>query len=248
MGTVVAQGGVQQGLLQRYRDLVPAEARLGETLAREGLRIGASVVEQWPVVHDHLQLYARGFSRAGLLVLAGAPDEGSRRTGIPFTGPAEARARLGLDVPGDLASPAGAVFWDAVGDAPPEVLFGAIHLAHACPFDAPAHEAVRDAAAKHLLGLLDLARPQAVVALGADALAALAQATGERDLAGLARAPESAWLERWPAGTRLLRLPFAEVPARPPFRTRVAPLPSLAGPHARASGQALASLLRVALP
>lgn len=236
------------GMLQAYRDLVGDEARLADALRADGLRIGASVVAQWPVVHDHLQLFARGFGRAGLLVLAGAPDDASRHTGLPFLGPRDARERLGLDVEGDASSPGASAFWDVVGEAPLEALYGAVHVAHACPFDAPDHVATRRAAAKHVLTLLDVARPQAVVALGARALGTLADALGDRDLAGLARAPEASWLARWPAGTRPLRLPSAEVPARPPFRVRVAPLPDLAGPAAGQAKEALGALLRFALP
>jgi len=241
---VAQEADVVEDLLLAYRALFPAEARLAESLAREGKRLRTSVADQWPALHDHLQLYARGLTRAGVLVLAGAPDEGSRLTGIPFTGPREARERLGLDVvAGDAASPAGAAFWRAAGDAPLPALFGVAHLGHAIPFDAEPAPAVREEAAKHVLGLLALLRPQAVIAVGPDALATLGQAIGQRDLLDLARSPEAAWLERWPPGTPLLRQPRAEAPTRPPFRFRLAPIPSLAGPHSASASDALRSLL-----
>jgi hypothetical protein len=243
MGLVVEEVRVVDDLLHAYRDLVGHEARLAEALAPEGLRLRASVAEQWPVVHDHLQLYARGLGRGGVLVLAGAPDAGSRLTGIPFTGPREARERLGLDAPGDAASPAGAAFWAALGEAPPSAVFNVAHLAHAVPFDVPPHAALRDAARRHVLGLLAILRPQAVVPVGALALRTLGHALGQRDLADLAQAPEAAWLARWPPGTPPLRAPGADVPLRPPFRVRLLPVPDLAGGHAAAAGYAVQRLL-----
>lgn len=248
MGVVTGASSILPDLLQSHQGLLGAEAALGEALAREGLRIGASVAHQWPLVHDHLQLYARGAGRAGLLVLAGAPDEGSRRTGIPFMGPLDARERLGLDADGAARSPAAPAFWQAVGDAPLEALFGAAILAHANPFDAPDHAAVREAAARHVLRTLETTRPQAVVTVGAAALATLGRALALRDLEDLARAPEASWLARWPEGTRLTAYPRAEVRARPPFRANVVPLPDLAGPLAGPASRALACLMRVAIP
>lgn len=97
-----------------YRDLIGEEARLGETLSRRGLRIGATLADQWTTLHDYLSLYARGLSPAGMVVFGGRPDDGSRVTGIPFTGAVEAREALGLPALGPATSPGGAVFWRAV--------------------------------------------------------------------------------------------------------------------------------------
>ncbi|MEA3202017.1 MAG: hypothetical protein QOE90_3445 [Thermoplasmata archaeon] len=242
MDAVIAQTGVVEDVLVAYRDLVGVEARLAEKLGRQGVRIGASVADQWPLVHDFLQLYARGLARAGALVLAGSPDAGSRATGIPFTGPREARERLGLQIEGETSSPS-ARWWDAAAAAPPAALFSVAHLAHANPFDLAPMPAVRDAAATHLTRLLSLLRPQAVVTVGAEALAALGHALGQRDLVDLARAPEDAWLARWPPATPLLRHPLAEVAQRPPFRVRVVPVPALDGPNGHAAEASLRSLV-----
>lgn len=231
-----------------YRDLVGAEARLAETLAPRGIRVGASLADQWPVLHEYLSLYARGLSAAGMVVFGGAPDAGSRATGIPFTGAREARSHMGLSVPGATQSPSGAAFWRAVTaardvarDAPLESLFGTVHLAHAHPFDFGAHPEAADEAARHTLRVLEVARPQAAVAVGAEALATLGRALRNQDLVDLASGREDAWLERWPPGSRLLQYPYAEVPAARPFRVRVVPVPSLAGPLASAGERALAS-------
>lgn len=241
---------VGDDLALAYRDLIGAEARLGETLAKRGVHVGATLADQWPTLHDYLSLYARGLSPAGMVVLGGRPDDGSRATGIPFTGAAEARDHLGLASGGATRSPSGAAFWRAVGaaraaaqDAPVESLFGTVHLAHAQPFDfgSPEEPEVREAAAAHVLRVLGVARPQAVVCVGADALAMLGRALQNRDLVELAAADESAWVERWPPGARLFAYPWAEVPTKPPFRARVVPVPSLAGRHAALGERALAS-------
>jgi uracil-DNA glycosylase len=239
---------VGDALALAYRDLIGAEARLGETLAKRGVRIGSTLADQWPTLHEYLGLYARGLSPAGMLVLGGRPDDGSRATGIPFTGAEEARHNLGLSVPGAVRSPSGAAFWRAVEaaragaqEAPIDSLFGTVHLAHAQPFDFAPEPEVREASAAHVLRMLDIARPQAVVCVGADALGTLARALRNQDLADLAAAPESAWLERWPPGTRLSAYPRAEAPLAQPFRLRVVPVPALSGPLARAGEQALAS-------
>lgn len=231
-----------------YRDLVGAEARLAEALAPRGVHVGATLADQWPVLHEYLSLYARGLSAAGLVVLGGAPDAGSRATGIPFTGAPEARARMGLSVAGASESPSGAAFWRAVerarataGDAPLESLFGTMHLTHAHPFDFGAHPEAADAAARHTLRVLEAARPQVVVAVGAEALATLGRALRNRDLVDLARGDESTWIERWPPGSRMVDHPYAEVPVPRPFRARVVPVPSLAGPCADAGERALAA-------
>ena len=246
--------GIGEHLLLAYRELVGAEARLSEALAPRGLRVGASVAQQWPTLHEYLHLYARGTSPAGVLVLGGAPDEGSRATGIPFTGAAEARERLGLSAHGASRSPSGAAFWRAVeharaaaAGAPMESLFGTVHLAHAIPFDyAPAPE-VHDESARHVARMLRDARPQAVVAVGVDALATLARALHDADLAQLAAAPEETWVARWPPGTRLLDYPRREVPGDRPFRVRVVPVPALAGAHATSAERALERVLAYAM-
>jgi uracil-DNA glycosylase len=243
--SVVARSvSIVEDLLHAHRDLFGAEAKLAEALARKGLRMGASVAAQWPVLHDHLQLYARDLGRAGVLVLTGAPDAGSRHTGIPFVGPADARTRLGLDATGDAVSPSGAAFWEAVRDVPLEALFGTLHLAHANPFDAPDDSVVHEAANHHLLGLLDVLRPQAVVTVGAPALAALGSVLVERDLSDLAHSPEAAWVERWPPGTPLLRRPTTEAPLKPPFRFRLVVLPALDGPLAHEACAGLQAIVR----
>ena len=239
---------VGDALALAYRDLIGAEARLGEALAKRGIRIGATLADQWPTLHEYLNLYARGLSPAGMLVLGGRPDDGSRATGIPFTGAAEARAHLHLATPGAATSPSGRAFWRAVEaaregaqGAPVESLFGTVHLAHAQPFDFVPEPEVREASAAHVLRMLDVARPQAVVCVGAEPLATLGRALRNQDLVDLAAAKETAWMERWPPGTRLFQYPYAEVAAKQPFRTRVVPVPSLAGQHAGLAEKALAS-------
>lgn len=255
MGTGIDAGHLGDELALAYRDLIGAEARLGETLARRGLHIGATLADQWPTLHEYLSLYARGLSPAGMLVLGGGPDAGSRATGIPFTGAAEARANLGLSTPGASQSPSGAAFWRAVAaacvaaqDAPVESLFGTVHLAHAQPFDFAPEPEVRDAAAAHVLRVLGAARPQAIVCVGGEALATLGRALQNPDLVDLASGREAAWVERWPPGTRLFQYPFAEVPARHPFRARVVPVPALDGADAGSGERALASAFSYALP
>jgi uracil-DNA glycosylase len=245
---------VGEPLLLAYRDLVGAEARLGESLARRGVRVGTSVTTQWSTLHEYLHIYGRGLSPAGLLVLGGRPDGGSRLTGIPFTGAVEARERMGLQVEGDERSPSGDAFWRAVdetlassGDAPLESLLGSVHLAHALPFDYPPLPEVRDAGGAHVLRLLVETRPQAVVAVGADALSTLARALRHEDLDELSRADEATWLARWPAGSRLGAYPYAEVSAKRPFRVRIVPVPSLAGSSSRETRVALRSLFSYVL-
>lgn len=249
MGTL----GIGEALAVAYRDLLGAEARLGEMLSPRGIHVGVSVADQWPTLQDYLAIYARGLSPAGVLVLGGAPDEGSRRTGIPFTGPRMARAHLGLPASGAGESAAGAAFWRAVADAqattmdaPLEALFGTLHLAHAQPFDMRATPEVRDASARHVLRLLCDTRPQVVAAIGSEAVATLARAVEDPRLADLAAAPEASWTSRHPPGTRLLRYPFVDVPCARPFRARVVPVPSLAGAHADVGAAALSSVLTCA--
>lgn len=243
----MAVTGVGEMLSLAYRDLIGEEARLGETLARRGLRIGATLADQWGTLHDYLSLYARGLSPAGMVVFAGRPDDGSRHTGIPFTGAVEARGTLGLPAAGGASSPGGAIFWRAVErarsearDAPIEELFGSVHLAHAQPFDFTPEPEVREASAQHVLRVLTAARPQAAVCVGADALATLGRALRMPDLAELAVAKESVWVERWPPGSRLSSYPWAEVPCDRPFRVRVVPVPALTGPQSAAAERVLA--------
>lgn len=245
MGTVEAKPLSEQ-LLLAYRELIGAEAQVGEALSRRGMRIGATVADQWPVLHEYLHLYARGLSPAGVVVFGGRPDEGSRATGIPFTGSREARERMGLAVKGDSRSPSAAAFWGAVekarvaaGDAPLESLFGTLHLTHAVPFDSPMTPEVADLSRRHVLRVLAEARPQAAVAVGPEALAALGRAVGNLDLVELAAARESTWVERWPPGTRLSGYPYTEVDVGRPFRMRVVPVPSLSGADAERGGRAL---------
>ena len=229
-----------------YRDLIGEEARLGETLSRRGIRIGAALADQWSTIDEYLNLYARGLSPAGMVVFGGRPDDGSRATGIPFTGGPEARDILGLDARPAPSSPSGTAFWRAVGEAranaqdvPIESLFGTIHLAHSQPFDFAPEPEVREASAHHVLRILDAARPQAVVCIGADALATLGRALGNQTLVDVAGTRESAWVERWPPGTRLSAYPYAEVPVARPYRARVVPVPSLVGPSGAAGERAL---------
>lgn len=240
---------VGAGLLAAYRGLVPAEARLAD----RGATLGTSIVDQWPTLQEYLQLYARHLSPAGVLLFGGAPDAGSRHTGIPFTGPAAARERLGLPARGDARSPAERAFWDAVAlaspaapPAPLESLFSTVHLAHARPFDAAPTRDVLDASARHALRLLQEARPQAAVAVGADALRVLADALGDPRVRDVAAIPEDGWCGHWPAGTSLLRYPFVEVPGERPFRVRLVPVPALDGPHADLAVSALGGVLAYA--
>lgn len=243
--------GVGERLAVAYRDLLSAEARLGEQLSPRGVRIGVSLIDQWPTLQEYLALYARGLYQAGVLVLGGGPDEGSRHTGIPFTGSIEARAALGLSAGGAGASPSAAAFWRAVeraqgacGGAPLEGLFGTVHLAHARPFDVESDAPeVREASAGHVRRLLQETRPQAVVAVGAEALATLGRAVHALALTDLAAAPESTWSAHYPPGTPLLRYPSVDVPCPRPFRVRVVPVPSLAGPLAGPAGETVEALL-----
>jgi len=251
MGMVANPSSVAGGLLAAYRDLVPAEATLGELLARDGARVGVSVVDRWPTLREYVQLYATGLAPAGALVLAGAPDAGSRATGVPFTGARFARETLGLAAAGDAASPLEGAFWGAVrdasaanSDAPVESLFGTAHLAHAVPFDVPQlTRPVLDASAAHVLRLLRETRPQIVLALGADALGVLARATGDARVRDVAELPERAWSARWSASVRLHECPFVDVPATLPFRARLLPVASLDGEDARTARGVLAGAL-----
>lgn len=230
-----------------YRDLIGAEARIGEALALRGLRVGVPLADQWSVLHDYLGLYARDLSPAGMVVFGGRPDEGSCRTGIPFTGADEARDLLGLAVGGAARSPSSGPFWRAVQhargaaqDAPLEALFGTVHLAHAIPFDFSPEPEVRAASVDHILRLLDAARPQAAVCVGADALATVGRALNNEAAVDLATTDESTWTEHWPPGTRPFSYPYAEVPVKNPFRVRIVPVPSLAGPSAAMGERTLA--------
>lgn len=243
----MASEAVGERLGLAYRDLLGAEARLGETLALRGMRIGATLADQMPVLHDYLSLYARGLSPAGMVVFGGRPDDGSRSTGIPFTGADQARTLLGLSARGSGASPSGPAFWRAVDvaraaaqEAPIESLLGSVHLAHAVPFDFSMEPEVREASAQHVLRVLDAARPQAAVCVGAEALATFGRAVQSAAIVDLAGAREAAWVERWPPGTRLSSYPYAEVPVKNPFRVRVVPVPSLSGPQSLAAEKALA--------
>jgi hypothetical protein len=153
---------------------------------------------------------------------------------------------LGLTVRGETPSPSGAAFWRTVDaaraaaqDAPLETLMGTVHLAHAMPFDFAPEPEVKAASARHVLRVLDATRPQAAVCVGSEALAGLGRALASNELVDLAAANESAWVERWPPGTRLSAYPYAEVPTTRPFRLRVVPVPSLAGPHSGAAEQTL---------
>jgi len=238
---------VGERLSLAYRDLIPEEARLGEALARRGIRIGAPLADQWTTLDEYLGLYGRGLSPAGMVVFAGRPDEGSRATGIPFTGAPEARDVLGLDARGDARSPAGAPFWRAVDaaraqaqGAPVEAFFGSVHLAHAQPFDFPPEPEVREAASRHVLRVLEATRPQAIACVGAAAVLVVGRALANSALVDLASAREGTWTERWPPGTRLSAFPYAEVPAARPYRARLVPVPSLVGATAALGERALA--------
>ena len=244
-----ATHAVGTGLIAAYRGLVAAEARLAEA----GHRPGASVADQWPTLHHYLRTYARLLSPAGVVVFGGAPDAGSRATGLPFTGPQAARERLGLDAAGEGESPQARAFWDAVALAAPvsdaaplHALFSTVHLALARPFDVAPARAVMDASARHVLRVLEAARPQAAVAVGGHALEVLARALGDARVRDLAASPEEGWCRHWPAGTRLLAYPYVEVPAKRPFRVRLVPVPALDGPHADLAVSALGGVLAYA--
>lgn len=253
MGPTLQMDAVGNEVLLAYRSLVAAESRLGETLARRGQRIGASVADQWPLLHDFLHLYGKSLAPAGIVVLGGAPDAGSRHTGIPFTGPREAREILGLRAEGKGESPSALPFWRAVedarlarNDAPLESLFATTHLAHAIPYDAPFSPDVEAASVAHVLGLLERARPQAIVPVGREAVFVLARALESDALEELAESPEEVWAEHW-SHARLSACPWADVPARRPFRARILPLPSLTGGHALTAQAALERLFAYAL-
>lgn len=218
------------------RSLFDAEARLAEVLAPRRGRIQTSLIDQWPVHEEFLQLYGRDLSPAGCLVLAGRPDAASALTGLPFTGPAQARERLELTVRGDERSRAGDAFWMAVDEAqtqksnaPLTSLFSTLSLAHAIPFSSTMHlPEVVQASIRYVERLLTILRPQVVVAVGNDALAVLGHAAANEALEDLARSPEEAWAQHWPVGTRMLAYPRAEAGGS---RFRVVPVPSLDGPH-----------------
>lgn len=236
---------VGERLALAYRDLIGDEARLGETLSRRGVRIGATLADQWSTLDEYLGLYARGLSPAGMVVFGGRPDDGSRGTGIPFTGGPEARERLGLQSRAPSPSPSGAAFWRAVdiarAETPIESVFGSIHLAHAQPFDFVPEPEVREASAAHVLRILDATRPQAIVCIGADALATLGRALRNPTIVDVAGTRETTWIERWPPGTRLSAYPYAEVPCARPYRARIVPVPSLVGPTSAAGENVLVS-------
>jgi len=246
-----ANVSMEQRLLQAYRALITDESRIAERLAPRGLRIGASIVEQWPTLSDYLSLYAGSLAPGGVLVLAGGPDDATRATGVPFTGAARARDVLGLSAPAKAgpASAAEAAFWSAVerasrrnGDAPLDSLFSTVHLAHARPFDVPDDPGVCDASARHVMRLLSDVRPQVTVAVGAEALFVLARALGDNRLLDAASIDESQWARHWPATTRLVEYPFVDVPLAMPYRMRLVPVASLSGPQAEAASAALASV------
>lgn len=245
---------VGEQLLLAYRELIGAEARVGEALSRQGMRIGATVADQWSLLHEYLHIYARGLSPAGIVVFGGRPDEGSRATGIPFTGEREARIHLGLAARGESASPSAGAFWGAIESAriaaqgaPIESLFGALHLAHALPFDAALTQEVQDLSVAHVRRILEQARPQAAVAVGSEALAALGRAVGNHDLTTLSSSPESSWLERWPPGTPLRSYPYVDFGRERPFRMRIVPVPSLSGVEAGRGSLALSNVFSYVL-
>lgn len=249
MGTAALEG-VGSGLLLSYRDLLPAEARIAEALAPRGLRIRSSVADAWSTLDEYVSQYGRHLAPAGVLVLGGGPDAGSRATGIPFVGPTAARERLGLRAEGEGRSPSETAFFDAVDIASPVAetvplasLFASVHLAHARPFDVEATPEVRDASARHVLRLLKATRPQAIVAVGHEALHVVARALGDARVLDVAAIPEEAWTRHWPPGTPLLRYPYVEVPVERPFRARLVPVPALDGPLAADATEALAGVL-----
>lgn len=236
------------GLDAAFRELFNTEARLAEVLARRGGRIRHSVMDQWPVFEEFLHLYLRNLSPAGCLVLAGRPDQASRLTGIPFTGPAQARERLGLSAEGDERSRAGEVFWMCVEEAqvlsdnaPLESLFGTMFPAHAIPFTADVHAPeTLEASIQHVNRLLREARPQVVVAIGADALTVLGHTTGNEAIEDLARRDEASWSTHWPPGTSMLSYPRAEAGG---CRFRVVPLPALDGAERDAAAAGLTHVM-----
>lgn len=255
MGAALPAVDVGRRLLAAYRDLVSAETRVADALARASLPpLASTLMDAWPVLHDFLDLYVRGMAPCGALVLAGGPDEGSRSTGIPFTGPRRARESLALDAPGDAESPAGKAFWNAVtlarerlDDAPLESLFAAAHVAHARPLDgSPDARPVIEASVRHVTRLLSEARPQLVVTVGTEPLRLLARATGDATAREVGLLGEDAWLTRWPPGAKLRDLPWLDVPLARPMRARLAPLPALYGRHSGPASEALAALLRLA--
>ncbi len=241
---------VHGALVDSFRALFDAEATLAEQLSRRKETLHHSIIDQWPTLEEFLHIYGGGLGPAGVLVLAGAPDAESSRTGIPFTGPDQARAQLDLTTSGSGTSAAGVTFWDAVHDvqarnknAPLESLFSTVFLAHAVPFavDTPFPE-LKQACAQHTRRLLKVLRPQIVVTTGAIALDVLGLATQNTDLSELASTDEGNWTKHWPAGSRPLAYPSAEATTR----FRVAPLPALDGPHAAESRAALVHLLNYA--
>lgn len=247
---IAADAKLGDALVQCHRDLFAIEARLANTLAPRGARVRHSVVDQWHVLEEYLRIYASSLAPAGLLILGGTPDEGSCRTGIPFTGPSEARAFLGLTTDGIGASPSGAAFWGAVlraqaelEDAPLESLFGSTLLAHAIPFDTTSSERapLYQAGSEHVRRLLRVTRPQIVLAVGPDALTALGHAADEEALLDLARADEKVWVDHWPPGSRTSAYPFADVGSS---RVRVIPCPSLVGERAEEADAVLSAALR----
>lgn len=237
-------------LLSAYRDLIPAEAKLADAIARRGIHMRSAVAEQWATLTEYVNLYGSSLSPAGVLVLGAGPDEGSRHTGIPFTGPRFARETLGLSARGDSTSPSEKAFWEAVQrasqmnrDAPLESFFGTVHLAQARPFDVEATHEVKDASARHILRVLAQTRPQLIVPVGTEPLHLLARATGDTRLLDVASLGEANWPARWGAGMRLLDYPYLDVPLRGrPFRARLAPVPALDGERAGDAIEALTSL------
>ncbi|MFA5860773.1 MAG: hypothetical protein WDA16_03670 [Candidatus Thermoplasmatota archaeon] len=247
---MVASKEVVIDLLSAYRDLVPAEAKLANAIAARGIRVRSTVADQWSTLTDYVNLYGSGLSPAGVLVLGAGPDEGSKHTGIPFTGPRFARETLGLGARGDSQSPSEQGFWGAVqrasqlkGDAPLESFFGTVHLTHARPFNVESTHEVKDASARHITRILTHTRPQLIIPVGTEPLHLLARATGDTRLLDVASVGEESWLAHWGVGMRLLDYPYVDVPLRArPFRARLAPVPALDGAHAAQAAQALTSL------
>ncbi len=253
----MTNGGVMVGmelaerLVRAHRDLFTAEARIAEVLGGSGQRIAHSLIDQWPTLEEYLHLYGGALTPAGVLVLGGRPDVGSAQTGIPFTGPWEARRTLGLRANGNDRSPAGPAFWGAVSrvqehmqGAPLEGLFSTVLLSHAIPFSIQGHPpALFEAAAQHLRSLLAIARPQIVVAAGSDALAMLGHAISDDAVEDLARVDESTWLDHWKPGSRVSKYPTADYKGA---RLSVVPVPSLAGEHAERSAASIEAILAYA--
>lgn len=248
------QMGVGHRIVEVHRALITTEGRLAEALASSHVHVVHPVAASWITLQDHLQLYARDFVPGGLLMLAGRPDAGSRITGIPFTGPPQAREHLDLSASPGPASASGERFWRSVGHvqaaadgAPVASLLGTVMLAHARPlaFSTDVAE-VLHAEAMHVRSLLAATRPQVVVAVGPDALTALGAALDDPNWAAIASAHEADWLERWPVRGSLMRHPTSDVPARPTFRTRVVPVPMLCGPHAEEAEAAITRILAYA--